>query len=228
LKFFDSSQSLKIYLKKIKITPLFCPKIKVPISNVLAKPLPGQHQHQYIHLQQQQQQHKQQQYRKQLSQSFRDILENTLLINGICESTPGHNTNNNTTTTTTTTTNNNNNNNTSNYQHRNQSTCYLNSFNQTTTSPTMPTSPKLVHPVLTNHHHQQQQHSDDYDQRQFSPTRNGVSGNTPSTPVTSQVPSTPVLVNTQLALKFAQLEHTLALTKAENNNLLEQQVNIEI
>lgn len=41
---------------------------------------------------------------------------------------------------------------------------------------------------------------------------------------TSQIPTTPVLVNNELAIKFAQLEHTLALTKAENNTLMEQQV----
>lgn len=40
----------------------------------------------------------------------------------------------------------------------------------------------------------------------------------------SQVPTTPVLVNNQLAFKFAQLERTLELTKAQNNNLLEQQL----
>jgi hypothetical protein len=40
-----------------------------------------------------------------------------------------------------------------------------------------------------------------------------------------QIPTTPILVNTQLALKFAELEHRLELTKAENHNLIEQQVN---
>ena len=45
--------------------------------------------------------------------------------------------------------------------------------------------------------------------------------------VSSQmVPTTPVLVNNQLAFKFAQLERTLEITKAQNNNLLEQQVSV--
>jgi hypothetical protein len=42
---------------------------------------------------------------------------------------------------------------------------------------------------------------------------------------TQNIPATPVVVNTQLIMKFAELERTLAMTKAENNNLLEQQVN---
>lgn len=41
---------------------------------------------------------------------------------------------------------------------------------------------------------------------------------------TAQIPTTPILVNTQIALKFAELERSLALTKAENNTLLEQQL----
>ena len=40
----------------------------------------------------------------------------------------------------------------------------------------------------------------------------------------AQIPTTPILVNTQIALKFAELERSLALTKAENNTLLEQQL----
>lgn len=41
-----------------------------------------------------------------------------------------------------------------------------------------------------------------------------------------KTPEATSTVNTQIAMKFAELERTLAKTKAENNNLLEQQVNI--
>ena len=40
----------------------------------------------------------------------------------------------------------------------------------------------------------------------------------------AKIPSTPILVNSQMAAKFAQLERTLEMTKAQNNSLLEQQV----
>jgi hypothetical protein len=42
--------------------------------------------------------------------------------------------------------------------------------------------------------------------------------------VNTQIPSSPMEENTKIVFKFAELERTLALTKAENNNLLEQQL----
>lgn len=192
-----------------------------PLTNVLPKSSQQAHQPHYFQLQHQQ---KQQQYRKQLSQSFRDILENTLLINGMCEPpscvppspAPPSNV----------------------YQaihQRNQSTGFLDCGSatpkttrrdETVFEPALaPSSPPSTTNTPTPH------------RQQFSsPTRaqanTAASSASPSVPgsavSTSQVPTTPVLVNTQLAIKFAQLEHTLAITKAENNNLLEQQVSIYI
>jgi len=59
----------------------------------------------------------------------------------------------------------------------------------------------------------QQQHKEE----PKSPTNQKISSQ-------MSITKSPPLLNTQLAVKFAELERTLACTKAENNNLLEQQV----
>lgn len=190
---------------------------------------PSHQQQNYYQLQQQQQQQRQQQYRKQLSQSFRDILENTLLINGMCEPPSGPPPQPQPVSTTTS-------NNSyhiapsSPYIHRggnhhqsSSAASYHASNSNVSAESSYAAAAAAINRSLSPQHQVKQQFT--------SPTRPPVLK--PTSPVaqatnsSSQVPTTPVLVNTQLALKFAQLEQTLAITKAENNNLLEQQVILE-
>lgn len=193
------------------------------------------------------QSNKSQQYKKQLSQSFRDILENTLLINGIGETNRTMHS--------------------SNYMNQsaigklatlspvisqpqqnqrfskclNKSTSSLNNNINNCVMGVSAAVSNLTQPKIAASLNSSQQILYEYLEPTNPQTNNPSLSQLPSTnlielldenedaklavsPNRHQVPSTPVLVNTQLALKFAELERNLALTKAENNNLLEQQV----
>jgi hypothetical protein len=179
----------------------------------------------------------QQQYKKQLSQSFRDILENTLLINGFDDQlncsqlnpaminhvnnstlkSPIHDFNakmnslqqqllaNKITS----------NNNNRQINSLNKSTSALNnSINNNINLLNMLT------PATHNHNIPVQIFnltSQNYQKSQTHSTSN-------TNIVNTQVPSSPIEENTKIVIKFAELERTLALTKAENTNLLEQQL----
>jgi len=173
---------------------------------------------------------KNQQNRKQLSKSFRDILENTLLINGFNDICLENNNNNNAVYTSSQTKS----------IHRN-GPASLNVNNATVTNQhhTLTKINKSVSSFennqpksnnnnskmnLTNQQYFDYNNSNLLDQNYISGSpshRNKLVTNANN----QNIPTTPVVVNTQLVMKFAELERNLALTKAENNNLLEQQVN---
>lgn len=168
-------------------------------------------------------QSKQKQYREQLSKSFRDILENTFLINGMYQ--PSIHQQNSTK-----------NSNSTNYlnnlyeQNRNLS-MNLNDHSSQMTSINMQNNvpDKGIDSALNKPDSFAQNYASSVRtlNKVSSPSISVVASPTTSSSIvsTSQIPTTPVLVNNELAIKFAQLEHTLALTKAENNTLMEQQVN---
>jgi len=124
----------------------------------------------------QQPQQPQQQYNKQLSQSFRDILENTFLINGLDEMVLNDNI----------------------YQSNNRNGLYLSNHG---------TLPSVRHNSQTN-----------FMTNSSTSLSNNKSISNNIQPVHDKT------VSNQIALKFAELERSLARTKAENNSLLEQQL----
>ena len=163
-----------------------------------------------------------QRYKKQLSQSFRDILENTLLINGFDEMTANEHTEN-----------------TQNVYYQTQAAnIYLNtksathnprhgkclanstsSLNNNNNSNNLGAARHMTEPpeyslgssdqfIILN----DTSASDESQSEKTGPNK------------TSEASSPATGANTQIAMKFAELERTLALTKAENHTLLEQQV----
>lgn len=181
-----------------------------------------------------------QQYRKQLSQSFRDILENTLLINGMCQTSlvPPQTSTSPSNSNSTSYLNNPNYHQNHYEQSRNHSIGYLNSNNNDNIDNKIQ-SAQTMSITYKNHSSINDQAINEESLNKFkssnqtvnqinSPTTSVLASPTTSVVPPSQIPTTPVLVNNEIAIKFAQLEHTLAITKAENNNLLEQQVIIKL
>jgi hypothetical protein len=185
--------------------------------------------------------HSHQQYanikKQNLSQSFKDILENTLMINNLNE---------NNTISNKIIKNNKNNNNTSGNNSRyvknlNKSTCSLNLNGNHSSIAFSPQHQKLLSDAIllsqlpsTNLIDIDETDALDTDvieieQTIMPPQINGYNNDSrmslsPTRHDQCKIPSTPVLVNNQMAVKFAQLERTLEITKAQNNNLLEQQL----
>lgn len=157
---------------------------------------------------------KSQQYKKQLSKSFRDILENTLLINGFNDVCLENNNNNNNNTT-------------------NSANIYSCSQTKTIRSANNPPKP-CSQAQNTQRTHKINKSTSSLENSNMNLTVSNATNNnscdktnySPSHNKLNKIPATPVVVNTQLIMKFAELERTLAMTKAENNNLLEQQVNL--
>ena len=197
---------------------------------------------QFQHLLQQQptlNPNKSQNYKKQLSQSFRDILENTLLINGINDlNMSSRNANiyqsSNFMTTPSTPTQNTPNKINPGFQRVNNS-----NYTGTGTVKSLNKSTSSLNGAHKMHQGNQQQMIviNDLIDASLNNKKNSANDtlmdessliNTNfQTPVhTSNTNGAPVVLNTQLAYKFAELERNLAMTKAENHNLLEQQVDI--
>ena len=190
-----------------------------------------------------------QQYNKKqnLSQSFKDILENTLMINNLNECYSNNmqngkyangksgryvkNLNKSTCSLNLNGTSNNNNNNSISFSpqhHKLLSDAIL--FSQ------MPSTNLLdideadldeeifeqsISPVLPIDNNNSNNNNN---KSNVSVNKNESSFSSPIHLSQNKIPSTPILVNNQMAVKFAQLERTLEITKAQNNNLLEQQV----
>ena len=191
-----------------------------------------------------------QQYNKKqnLSQSFKDILENTLMINNLNECYSNNIQNNKYP-------NNKNGTNGRYVKNLNKSTCSLNlngtsNHNNNSNTSFSPQHHKLLSDAILFSQMPSTNLLDideaDLDEEIFEqtispvlPIENNNKANISigknesssfSSPVNlnqSKIPSTPVLVNNQMAMKFAQLERTLEITKAQNNNLLEQQVSFK-
>jgi hypothetical protein len=194
-----------------------------------------------------------QQYNKKqnLSQSFKDILENTLMINNLNEcysnnmqngkysngksgryvknlnkSTCSLNLNG-------TSNNNNNNNNSMSFSpqhHKLLSDAIL--FSQLPSTNLLDIDEadldeeifeQSISPVLPIDNNNNNNNSNN-NKSNVSVNKNESSFSSPIHLSQNKIPSTPILVNNQMAVKFAQLERTLEITKAQNNNLLEQQV----
>ena len=196
---------------------------------------------------------KSQQYKKQLSQSFRDILENTLLINGFdtantnqlntltnslyspTKAQLSHYPNKSAASTNQALIINNNCGNGRYVKALNQSTCSLNN-NSSLMSPNGKSSLNYSSSILD-----QAKMFKDLDLINTSNINPMTLSQLPSTnlldidedqvdlsysavQLSPKLPTTPVLVNNQLAIKFVELERKLEMSKAENNNLLEQQL----
>ena len=164
-----------------------------------------------------------QRYKKQLSQSFRDILENTLLINGFDEMTANEHTEN-----------------TQNVYYQTQAAnIYLNTKSAThnprhgkclaNSTSSLNNNNNSNNLGAVRHMTEPPEYSLGSSDQQFiilndtSATDESQSEKTGPNK-TSEASSPATGANTQIAMKFAELERTLALTKAENHTLLEQQV----